>query len=107
MVKTCDYLIIGSGLAGLSFALKVADQAQVILLSKTSLSGTNTVWAQGGIAAVMSEEDSFESHIADTLKAGAGLCNENVVRAVVESAPERIKDLLNWGVHFSVSDEKG
>lgn len=107
MVKTCDYLIIGSGLAGLSFALKAAEKAHVILLSKTSLSGTNTVWAQGGIAAVMSEEDSFDSHIADTLKAGAGLCHEPVVRAVVESAPERIKDLLKWGVHFSVSDEKG
>jgi L-aspartate oxidase len=107
MVKTCDYLIIGSGLAGLSFALKVADQGHVILLSKTSLTGTNTVWAQGGIAAVMSEEDSFDSHIKDTLTAGAGLCHEPVVRAVVESAPDRIKDLLNWGVHFSVSDEKG
>lgn len=107
MVKTCDYLIIGSGLAGLSFALKVADHGNVILLSKTSLTETNTAWAQGGIAAVMSEEDSFESHIADTLKAGAGLCHEPVVRAVVESAPDRIKDLINWGVQFSVSDEKG
>lgn len=107
MVKTCDYLIIGSGLAGLSFALKVADHGNVILLSKTTLTETNTAWAQGGIAAVMSEEDSFESHIADTLKAGAGLCHEPVVRAVVESAPDRIKDLIKWGVQFSVSDEKG
>jgi L-aspartate oxidase len=107
MVKNCDFLIIGSGLAGLSYALKVAERGQVIILSKTSVSGTNTSMAQGGIAAVMSEEDSFESHIRDTLNAGAGLCHPDVVREVVESAPNRIHDLIDWGVHFDIQDGKG
>jgi L-aspartate oxidase len=100
----CDYLVIGSGLAGLAFALKVADQAHVIILSKTKLSGTNTSMAQGGIAAVWSKEDSFESHIKDTLIAGAGLCHEDTVRYVVNTAPDRINDLISWGVKFDTEN---
>lgn len=106
-VDSCDFLVIGSGLAGLSYALKVADHGKVIILSKTSAPATNTSMAQGGIAAVMSPEDSFESHVSDTLVAGAGLCREEIVREVVESAPQRIADLISWGIHFDVRDQKG
>ncbi len=100
-----DFLVVGSGLAGLAFALKVAHQGQVTILTKSLLSGTNTVWAQGGIAAVSDQEDSFESHIDDTLRAGAGLCHPDVVRNYIEQAPDRIQDLLDWGVKFD-SEEK-
>ena len=107
MVKNCDFLVIGSGLAGLSYALKMAPHGHVVILSKTTVTNTNTSMAQGGIAAVMSEDDSFDEHIRDTLNAGAGLCNPEIVRNVVESAPDRIKDLIDWGVHFDISDEQG
>jgi len=106
MIHSCDFLVIGSGLAGLAYALKVADHGHVVILSKTKASQTNTAMAQGGIAAVMSDEDSFEDHIRDTLTAGAGLCRPDVVRAVVEAAPERIQDLLDWGVRFDLEDKK-
>lgn len=95
-----DFLVIGSGLAGLAFALKVAHRGTVTLLSKDKVTGANTPWAQGGIAAVISKEDSFESHIHDTLRAGAGLCSIDAVRNIVEQAPERIRDLMDWGVKF-------
>lgn len=95
-----DFLVIGSGLAGLAFALKTAQRGTVTILSKEKVTSANTPWAQGGIAAVISKEDSFESHIYDTLQAGAGLCNEDAVRNVVEQAPDRVKDLMNWGVNF-------
>jgi L-aspartate oxidase len=107
MLERCDYLVIGSGLAGLSYALKVADHGRVVILSKTSAPQTNTAWAQGGIAAVMSSDDSFENHIRDTMIAGAGLCHEEIVRHVVETAPARIQDLMNWGVIFDVRDDEG
>lgn len=99
-----ECLVLGSGLAGLALALKVADYAKVLLCTKTDLKTTNSAMAQGGIAAVMSEEDSFEQHIQDTLKAGAGLCDVNVVRQVVEQGPERIQDLMNWGVRFDLGE---
>jgi L-aspartate oxidase len=107
MHERCDYLVIGSGLAGLSYALKMADYGRVVILSKTSAPQTNTARAQGGIAAVMSADDSFENHIRDTLVAGAGLCHEDVVRNVVETAPARIQDLVNWGVQFDIRDGDG
>lgn len=97
-----DVLIIGSGTAGLTLALKLSSQGKVIVLAKESAGATNSAMAQGGISAVMSEEDSFESHIQDTLVAGAGLCKETVVRDYVEQAPDRINELVNWGVHFDV-----
>jgi L-aspartate oxidase len=102
MQISCDFLVIGSGLAGLAFALKTAERGKVIILSKASAPSANTAWAQGGIAAVMAKSDSFESHVQDTLVAGAGLCHEDVVRAVVESAPERIQDLIDWGICFDL-----
>jgi L-aspartate oxidase len=95
-----DFLVIGSGLAGLAFALKAAQLGTVTIVTKDESPSANTAWAQGGIAAVMSTDDSFESHINDTLQAGAGLCKSDVVRDYVEQAPERIKELLEWGVHF-------
>jgi L-aspartate oxidase len=98
----CDVLIIGSGTAGLAMALKVASLGKVIILAKEKATGTNSAMAQGGISAVMSGEDSFSSHIRDTLVAGAGLCKETVVTNYVEQAPDRIQDLINWGVHFDV-----
>src|SRR4051812_19961202 len=104
MIDT-EALVLGSGLAGLVLALKVADQAKVLLCTKTDLKTTNSAMAQGGIAAVMSSEDSFEKHISDTLIAGAGLCNEAVVRQIIEQGPERIADLVNWGVRFDLDGE--
>lgn len=96
-----DFLVIGSGLAGLAFALKVADLGEVLIVTKDQAASTNTSMAQGGIAAVTSEDDTFESHIRDTLVAGAGLCKEDVVRNFVEQAPARIQDLIDWGVRFA------
>jgi len=95
-----DFLIIGSGIGGLSFALKVADHAKVIVVTKDRIDETNTAYAQGGIAAVTYEPDTAEKHIQDTLVCGDGLCNEEVVRLVVEEAPDQIKQLINWGVKF-------
>lgn len=99
-----ECLVLGSGLAGLALALKVADHTKVLLCTKTDLGTTNSAMAQGGIAAVMSEEDSFEQHVQDTLTAGAGLCSVEVVRQVVEQGPERIQDLVDWGVRFDLGD---
>jgi L-aspartate oxidase len=95
-----DVLVLGSGLAGLVLALKVADQAKVILCSKTDVKTTNSAMAQGGIAAVTGDDDSFDRHVEDTLAAGGGLCHLDVVRRIVEQGPARIQDLLNWGVRF-------
>jgi len=97
-----DVLIVGSGLASLALALKLPPTSQVVILTKSKSSDTNTAMAQGGIAAVMSEEDSFDRHIEDTLTAGVGLCKIDVVKNIVDQAPERIKDLQKWGVHFDV-----
>lgn len=101
MSRHFDFLVLGSGIAGLSFALKVAPHGRVGLLTKKNRAESNTNYAQGGIAAVTSKEDSFESHVADTLAAGAGLCREDVVRQIVSDAPERIKELIDLGIRFS------
>lgn len=100
MIKETDFLVIGSGIAGLSFALKVAKHGKVILISKTKLEETNTKYAQGGIAAVTYEPDNFEKHVKDTLIAGDGLCNKKIVEMVVQEAPDQIKQLIDWGVQF-------
>lgn len=106
MTKSTDVLVIGSGLAGLAFALKAAEFGQVTLITKSQLEDTNTRLAQGGVAAVTSSEDSLESHIRDTLIAGAGLCREEIVRYVVEQGAERINDLTDWGVKFDLADSQ-
>lgn len=103
MIKT-DYLIIGSGIAGLTYALRVAHQdknKKVTLVTKVDKSESNTKYAQGGIATVYDwDTDSFEQHIQDTLIAGDGLCDEAVVRMVVEEGPARLQELIDWGVQF-------
>jgi L-aspartate oxidase len=96
-----DVLVIGSGIAGLFAALKIAQHADVILVTKKDKNESNTNYAQGGIASVISKDDSFEKHIRDTLIAGAGLCNEKMVKILVQEGPERIKDLITLGTQFS------
>lgn len=99
VVKT-DFLIIGSGIAGLSLALKLKDLGEITILTKKRIFDTATILAQGGIACVSDKEDSFELHIKDTLLTGNGLCDPEIVELVVKSAPERIKDLIEWGIEF-------
>jgi L-aspartate oxidase len=100
-MKQFDFLILGSGIAGLTFALKVAPHGRVAIITKKQRAESNTNYAQGGIAAVTSKEDSFEMHVRDTLEAGAGLCNEAVVRTIVEEGPARIAELIDLGMKFS------
>jgi len=100
-VKKFDFLVLGSGIAGLSFALKVAPRGRVAIITKKDRAESNTNYAQGGIAAVTSKEDSFELHVRDTLEAGAGLCKEAVVRTIIEEGPARIAELIDLGMHFS------
>ena len=95
-----DFLVIGSGIAGLSYALKVAEHGKVCILTKTNAAEGSTKYAQGGIAAVMYDTDSFDKHIADTLVAGDGICNREVVEMTIREAPERIKELVQYGVNF-------
>src|SRR6516162_7892706 len=99
-MREYDFVVIGSGIAGLSFALKAAKHGSVAVITKRKGSDTNTAWAQGGIACVTSDEDSFELHVRDTLEAGAGLCNEAVVRTIVTEGPERIRELAELGLQF-------
>jgi len=104
MIET-DFLVIGSGVAGLSYALKVARFGRVTIITKKKIYKTNTALAQGGVAAVFSKTDSFENHVADTLAAGDGLCAEDVVRMVVENGPERIRELVDLGAQFNLKGE--
>jgi len=103
MEKKYDFLVIGSGLGGLSYALKVAEHGSVCLITKSQLEETNTRYAQGGIAAVIYEPDSYEKHVKDTLVAGDHICNEDVVKMVVKEAPAQIQDLIQWGTKFDKS----
>lgn len=100
MKKIVDFLVIGSGIAGLSFALKVAKHGKVAIITKSRADEGSTNYAQGGIAAVMYKPDSYEKHIKDTLIAGAGLCDEEIVRLTISESTERIKELIKWGTHF-------
>jgi len=106
MKITSDFLVIGSGIAGLSYALKVADQGSVALVTKRDIDVTATQLAQGGIAAVFSDEDSFASHTEDTMVAGAYLSNPQIVDLVVQAGPDAINDLIDWGTKFSRNDDK-
>ena len=98
--RAFDFLVIGSGLAGMHYALRVADAGEVAIITKRQASDSATDWAQGGIAAVQSPEDSFDAHIQDTLDAGAGLCHEETVKFVVERGPDAIDALRKNGVEF-------
>jgi len=100
-MKQFDFIVLGSGIAGLSFALKVAPHGKVGIITKKDRAESNTNYAQGGIAAVTSKEDSVELHVRDTLEAGAGLCKEKVVRTIVEEGPARIAELIDLGMRFS------
>jgi L-aspartate oxidase len=100
-----DFLVIGSGIAGLMFALKVAPHGQVAMVTKKEAMESSTNLAQGGIASVFGKPDSFDLHIEDTLKSGDGLCNRDVVDMVVKGGPERIQELLELGVRFSTSSD--
>src|SRR5579862_2866968 len=102
-----DFLVIGGGIAGLSFALKAAAIGNVAVLAKAGSADANTSYAQGGIASVWSVDDSFESHIEDTLKAGAGLCNRAAVEAIVRDGPEAVRELIRLGTRFTRVETEG
>lgn len=95
-----DFLVIGSGIAGLSFALKAASLGKVMIITKSNEDESNTKYAQGGVAVVVDKSDSFDKHTADTLIAGDGLCNEKVVENVVREGPRRIQEIIDYGTHF-------
>ena len=106
--RAYDVLVIGSGIAGLSFALKVAQQGRsVAILTKKNKADSNTNWAQGGIAVVTAETDDFAKHVADTLVAGDGLCDRKVVKQIVADGPARVRELVELGLKFSRDDDGG
>ena len=108
MMRTLEtpVLIVGSGIAGLKAALTVADHRRVIVASKRSADVSSSDWAQGGISCVMDDEDSFASHIEDTLSTGSGLCDADAVQAIIEAGPSGIEDLEKLGVHFERRSDK-
>ena len=99
-----DVLVIGAGISGLRAALEVPAELEVLVVTKDHIRESNSLYAQGGIAGVLSQEDRFENHIEDTLQAGAGLCDREVVEAVVRDAPEQIAKLIEWGTNFDQED---
>src|SRR5205085_3685816 len=100
-----DLLVIGGGIAGLRAAFEAPREQQVIVVTKDKIQQSNSTYAQGGIAGVLSPEDRFENHIEDTLTAGGGLCHRDVVEMVVREAPAQIHQLIEWGTHFD--EEEG
>src|SRR5438876_5375066 len=100
-----DILVIGAGIAGLRAALEIPRDIDVLVVTKDSIQQSNSAYAQGGIAGVLSPEDRFENHIEDTLTAGGGLCDRAIVEHVVREAPAQIQRLIEWGTHFD--EEEG
>ena len=100
MRNQVDFLVIGSGIAGLSYALKVAEHGSVCLVTKTRANETATRYAQGGIATVMYTPDTYEKHIHDTMVAGDYLSDEKIVRITITESTERVKELIAWGAEF-------
>ncbi len=98
-MKNYDFIVVGSGIAGLSFALRASKHGSVAVITKNNAEDTNTAKAQGGISCVQSAKDSFDKHVADTLDAGAGLCPEPVVRTIVSEGPAAIEELIAWGLN--------
>src|SRR5918996_575657 len=96
-----EILVIGSGIAGLSFALKAAEHGSVHVITKKERAVSSTNYAQGGIAAVFAPDDALELHVRDTVVAGAGLCHLHAVETLVRDGPARVRDLIDWGVRFS------
>ena len=99
-----DFLVIGSGVAGLRAAIALAESGQVTVLTKDRLDESNTEYAQGGVAVALSDDDEIDLHIEDTLGAGAGLCEEQAVRVLVEEGPRYIRQLIEWGAQFDRED---
>ena len=95
-----DFLVVGAGVAGLRAAIELATAGSVLVLAKREVTESNTQWAQGGIAAALSDEDEISLHLQDTLQAGDGLCNADAAKVLVEDAPERIEELIQWGTEF-------
>ncbi len=106
-MRSHDFLVIGGGIAGMTFALEAARHGRVALLAKRGIEDSNTNWAQGGVAAVWDPDDTPAAHAADTVEAGAGLCNRQVVDLVVGEGPERIRELIDAGVRFSLKQDNG
>lgn len=102
-----DFLVIGSGIAGLTFAIKAARHGTVSIITKRNRSESATYYAQGGIASVLGDDDTFDAHIADTIDAGAGLCHADIVRMVVSGGPARIEELVKLGARFSREKSNG
>ncbi len=101
-----DYLVIGSGIAGLYFALHAAEHGRVLIVTKKEVDDTATNWAQGGIAAVFGDDDSLTDHVEDTLTVGDGLCRRDIVEMTVEAGPRHVQHLVKLGVDFA-RDEAG
>lgn len=105
-MKKYDFIVVGSGIAGLMFALKAAQYGKVCIITKDTEDESNTKYAQGGVAAVWDfKADSYKKHIADTLDAGAGLCNRKIVEIVVKEGPERVREVIHWGARFDKTQE--
>jgi len=102
MERTTDLLVIGSGIAGLTFALKLAPKARVLLITKKERAASSTNYARGGIASVLGKDDRFDLHVQDTLVAGAGLCHSQAVEVLVREGPARVRELMDWGTRFDV-----
>src|SRR5262249_17372246 len=101
MGQRYDFIVLGSGIAGLSFAIQAATHGRVAVITKKNSAESNTNYAQGGIASVVSSDDQLESHVRDTMETGAGLCHEDVVRRVIGERPHVVKELIRFGVEFS------
>ena len=104
--RETDFLVIGAGVAGLRAAIEMAQAGRVLVLAKREVTESNTQYAQGGIAAALSDEDEVTLHYQDTLNAGAGLCSPEAARVLVEEGPERIEQLIRWGTEFDRSGTK-
>ena len=100
MKITKDFLVLGSGVAGLTFALKVADYGSVAIITKDELEESATKYAQGGIASVMADDDSCDLHAQDTIATGRGMCRDDVVRIICREGPARVRELIDLGVKF-------
>ena len=102
-----EFLVVGSGIAGLMSAIHLSRHGRVIVMTKKELAESNTNYAQGGIACVMTSDDSFDQHVKDTLIAGCGLCDENIVREIVSAGPARIAELQRMGLAFAERSGSG